>query len=88
MWAAGKSLLPLVRSPEKAGKWKAEAVTQIARCCSECSQFEVRDVPWRLWVVCRGPHHEWPKPDGHVVMGYSLRVQDWRYNMWLNFNCT
>jgi iduronate 2-sulfatase len=82
----GKSLVPLLKDPKK-GSVKDFAMTQIARCCNNgCGKENVEDVDWRKWEVCRGGNWEWHEYNERVYMGYSLRMDDWRYTIWVPFD--
>lgn len=64
-------------------KVKDFAMTQIARCCSGCKDTDLLEVKWDRWEVCKGGNWEWDKYNDKVLMGYSLRVEHWRYIVWV-----
>jgi hypothetical protein len=88
--------VPLMRGAPSGGpEWPKDfAVTQIARCCARCARDQegnpqsAAQVSYRQWEVCRGASSNWHKGYDYVMMGYSLRTDDWRYNVWMPFNTT
>lgn len=59
------------------------AMTQIPRCCSKCKDTPIRDVRWEDWEVCKGHNRVWNRQNDKVLMGYSLRTDQWRYIIWM-----
>ncbi len=82
----GKSLVPVLKNPRSSVK--DFAMTQIARCCSSCLDTPVAEVHWSRWQVCRGGNWEWNDMNDRVYMGYSMRMDDWRYTVWVPFNAS
>jgi iduronate 2-sulfatase len=90
----GRSLLPLLHNTSAA--WPYAAFSQFTRgsdccdcpagtsaACCECTEHPPHEMPSARFAVTAGPEdHEDP------IMGYSVRVDKWRYTAWVTFNAT
>ena len=75
----GSSLVPLLVEPGNTSHYKQYAFSQFAKALMFSSELQ-KQVGWNVCTTC--------KHNTIDFMGYSIRDDNWRYTLWLNWNKT